>query len=122
MKKPKQIKKIQARSRDLSILPMSYNKFVVESRTNAPNNHIVEVLFNPNGEVKATCTCAWSRYNGVACTHVIAALEHLAAQKGRKLSFWLSEDEARRQKHRIFYMRTSDGDPDDGVWITSRAS
>jgi hypothetical protein len=121
MKKPRQIKKIQARSRNLKILPINLNRFVVESRTSAPNNHLVEVQFNPDGEVKATCTCAWSRYNGVACAHVIAALEHLAAYKGRRLAFWLTEDDARRQKHRIFHMRSDDNNPDDGVWITSRA-
>jgi len=49
----------------------------------------------------------------------MAALEHLAARKGRRLSFWLSEDDARRQKRRVFFM--PDKRQKNGVWITSRS-
>jgi hypothetical protein len=116
---PKQIKKIQARSRDLKVMPINPRTFVVESRSDEFNNHVVEVQFEPDGEVITRCTCEWAQYHGVACAHVMAALEHLAARKGRRLSFWLTQDDARRQKHRIFYM--TNGEDDDGVWITSRA-
>lgn len=119
--KPKEIKKIQGRSRDLQVMPINLRTFVVESRTDDLNNHIVRVEFLPNGGVRTDCTCTWAKYNGLACAHVIAALEHLAERKGRKLSFWLTEDDALRQKRRVFHMTHPDN-ATDGVWITSRAA
>jgi hypothetical protein len=57
----------------------------------------------------------------VACSHVIAALEALAAKRGRTLSFWNDYDQARRQKHRTFYLSARRNKRDtDGIWITSR--
>jgi hypothetical protein len=120
--KPTQIKRIQARSRDLKVMSINLHTFVVESRTNEFNNHVVRVEFCSDGTVRTSCTCEWSKHHGVACAHVMAALEHLAAIKRRRLSFWLTENDARRQKHRVFYMIHEDNpNPDDGVWITSRA-
>ena len=117
--RPKRIKTLQARSRDLNVMSLSPRTFVVESRSNEYQNHIVRVQFLSGEEVKATCTCPWSQHDGVACAHVMAALEHLAARKGRRLSFWLSEDDARRQKRRVFFM--PDKRQKNGVWITSRS-
>ncbi len=117
--RPTQIKTLQARSRDLNVMSLNPRTFVVESRSNEYQNHIVHIDFLPDDEVKATCTCPWSQYNGVACAHAMAAMEYLAARKGRRLSFWLTEDDARRQKRRVFFM--PDRRDDDGVWITSRA-
>lgn len=119
--KPKQIKKIQGRSRNLNVMPINLSTFVVESRSNEFNNHVVKVQFMPDGEVRVNCSCPWSKHNGVACAHSMAALEHLAAMKGRKLSFWLTEDDARRQKQRVFYL-AHERNPGDGVWITSRVA
>jgi len=118
--KPKRIKKLQARSRNLKVMTLDARTMVVESRSDEFNNHIVKVRFGRRGNVHTECTCDWSKYNGMACAHTMAALEHLASRKGRRLSFWLREDEARRQKQRVFYMEG--GEPEEGVWITSRAS
>jgi hypothetical protein len=51
----------------------------------------------------------------------MAALEFLASSKGRKLSFWSTLEEAKRQKHRVFFLTASGKRGEDGVWITSRA-
>lgn len=51
----------------------------------------------------------------------MAALETLAASKGRTLSYWLTEDQARRQRHRRFFLtRAGERQQVEGVWITSR--
>lgn len=117
--KPKQIKFIQAKSRDMHVMHINPTTLLVESQSDDLNNHVVRVQFMPNGEVRTECTCEWSQYHGVACAHTMAALEHLAERKGRTLSFWLTENDARRQKQRIFYL-THRKHPTDGVWITSR--
>ncbi|QPC84743.1 SWIM zinc finger family protein [Phototrophicus methaneseepsis] len=98
--------------------PINHNTLVVESVTNPLANHVVTVQFDDDHHVHARCTCPWAVHNGVACTHVIAALQYLAQIKGRRLSFWLTEEEAERQKHRRFYL--SGQAEHDGVWITSR--
>jgi hypothetical protein len=119
--RPKQIKMLQSLSRDLTVMPLSSTRLVVESRSDNLHNHIVEVQFLPDDVVYARCTCEWSRYQGVACVHVMAALDYPANRKGRRLNFWLTEDDALRQKPRTFYLAHPDR-PDAGVWITSRDS
>ncbi len=113
--KPTHIKQLQTTSRDLRVLPLNRHKLVVESRSDPLNSHVVTVRFGNHDAVYTDCTCEWAQYNGVACAHAMAALQFLAARKGRRLSFWLSEADARRQKQRVFTLAG-----DDPVWITSR--
>ena len=117
---PKQIKNLQHDSRHLKVTMIDMHTMVVESESNPALNHVVTVTFGANNTVKARCTCQWARHNGVACTHVMAALEHLAGLKDRTLSFWLDQAAARRQKQRTF--RLVGGNADEGVWITSRGA
>jgi len=120
--KPKHIKELQEKARDLRAIPINKNTIVVESISNEFANHIVTVEYDDEGTIHARCTCPWAINGGIACTHVIAALETLAARRGRRLSFWTDETEAQRQKRRMFYLkgaRVRDDDL-DGVWITSR--
>jgi hypothetical protein len=119
--KPKNIKQLQEQSRDLRAHMIGKHIVVVTSISNPVANHIVMVHFDADGTIHARCTCPWALNGGVACTHVMAALELLAHKKGRKLSFWREREEARRQKHRVFRIP----DPrnrEDGIWITSRSA
>jgi hypothetical protein len=118
---PTNIKGLQNRSRRLRARRVDRQTLVVESASNPAANHVVMVRFYPDGTLRARCTCPWAHNRGVACVHVMAALEYLAARKNRTLSFWPSRTDAARQKHRMFYLRgTSGGGDNDGVWITSR--
>ena len=116
--KPKNIKKLQAQSRKLRVYWISKHALAVESTSNEVANHIVTVRLRKDGAVHARCTCPWALNHGVACSHVMAALEFMAAQKRRTLSFWPTEADARRQKQRVFYLNGASRE--DGVWITSR--
>ena len=121
--KPRNLKELQAQSRRLSARHVDRHTLAVQSLSNPLANHIVTVEFNEDGSLHARCTCQWALNRGVACTHVMAALEYLASRKNRTLSFWSTREEAQRQKHRVFYLSASGGtDQDEGVWITSRAS
>jgi len=120
--KPKHIKDLQEKARDLRARVVNRDTIVVESTSNAFANHVVTLEYDSEGTIHARCTCPWAINGGIACTHVIAALETLAARRGRRLSFWTDETEAQRQKRRMFYLkgaRVRDDDL-DGVWITSR--
>lgn len=117
--KPKHIKQLQAQSRKLQARRVDHDTFVVESISNPVANHVVTVKFERDGTIHTRCTCEWAVNQGIACSHVMAALEHLASMRGRTLSFWLTEEEAKRQKQRVFCL--ADQRRDDGVWITSRA-
>jgi hypothetical protein len=115
---PKNIKQLQSQSRELQARRVDRNTVVVESTSNPMANHVVTVRFDDDEHTISTrCTCPWAIHNGVACSHVMAALEYLASLKDRTLSFWLTEEAARRQKHRTFFLRGTNG---EGVWITSR--
>lgn len=119
---PKNIKQLQERSRDLQARRVDKNTFVVASTTNSSASHIVTVNFSDDGHtVQARCTCAWATYNGIACSHVLAALEYMASLKERTLSFWNDEYVARRQKHRLFHL-VGNEEERDGIWITSRSA
>ncbi len=117
---PKYIKKLQSESRTLRARRVDAQTVIVESETHPESYYEVTVKFNDAGVVYATCTCEWAKHNGVGCSHVLAALEYLAGLKARTLSFWLDENDARRQKHRTF---TLIGDNQHNrIWITSRNS
>jgi hypothetical protein len=118
--KPKNLKNLQDRARDLRAIPLNTRTVVVESTSSPMANHIVTVEYDSDGTIHARCTCPWALNGGVACSHVIAALESLAELRGRKLSFWSDQTEAQRQKRRMFYLRGVRRRDDDGVWITSR--
>jgi len=119
---PKNIKQLQERSRDLQARRVDKNTFVVSSTTNSNASHIVTVNFSEDGHtIQARCTCAWAIYNGIACSHVLAALEYMASLKERTLSFWNDEQLARRQKHRLFHLVSHEKEQ-DGIWITSRSA
>lgn len=117
--KPKHIKRIQSRSRRLKVRQVSRDTFVVTSISSPVAHHIVSVTFGTDATVRARCTCPWAINHGIACAHVMAALEYLASRKERTLSFWSNVEDARRQKHRLFLLT---GDNSDGVWITSRSA
>ena len=120
--RPKRIKFLQTRSKDLPTVvidPVEKGDpyvVVVGSRTNRYLNRVVTVKFEPDGTVNARCTCQWAHFGGTGCVHVIAALQKLASRKQRTLSFWLSPEEARRQKQHLIKLRGVGED----IWITSR--
>jgi hypothetical protein len=114
---PKHIKQVQARSRKLEARVISPYSVIVDSGSEPPGRYAVSVRYQ-GGQIRTTCTCSWSSHSGVACSHVMAALEALASRRGRTLSYWLTEDEARRQRHRRFFLTR--GGMQGGVWITSR--
>jgi hypothetical protein len=120
MATPKNIKKLQEASRELLARQVDKNTYVVESRTNPNAHHIVTIQFDKeHSSIHARCSCAWAIFNGIACSHVLAALEYVAAKKQRTLSFWNDEQAARRQKHRIFQL-VGKQEKKNGIWITSR--
>jgi len=120
--RPKRIKFLQTRSKHLPTVvidPVEKGDpyvVVVGSRSNRYLNRVVTVKFEPDGTVNARCTCQWAHFGGTGCVHVIAALQKLASRKQRTLSFWLSPEEARRQKQHLIKLRGVDED----IWITSR--
>ncbi|MDQ7025532.1 MAG: SWIM zinc finger family protein [Anaerolineae bacterium] len=118
---PTNIKDLQNKSRDLRARRVDNLTYVVESTTNPTAHHVVTVRFNrEERQIEAQCTCAWAEHRGIACSHVLAALEYMASLKDRTLSFWIEEDAARRQKHRLFHL--SGKNTKDGIWITSRSA
>jgi hypothetical protein len=119
--RPKNIKHLQESARDLRAIPVNPQLVIVESTSNPTANHVVTVEYDSDGTIHARCTCPWALNGGVACSHVIAALEQLAERRGRRLSFWTDQTEAQRQKRRLFYLRGTKR-RDDGVWITSRSA
>jgi hypothetical protein len=115
---PKHIKQIQRRAHRLNVRQVGRQTIMVDSATEAPGRHAVTIRYDGSGNITAYCTCNWSNHNGVACSHVMAALDMIASKKGKALSFWLTEDDARRQRHKRFFL--SRGGEAEGVWVTSR--
>ncbi len=123
--KPKNIKRLQVRARQLETHIIDSHTVVVESTTTSTASHVVTLSYDSDGTIHTRCTCPWAMNGGIACSHVIAALDALAARRGRALSFWTNRDEARRQKRRVFYLagsRRNDNNNNSGVWITSRSA
>lgn len=119
--KPKNIKRLQVRARHLETHIIDSHTVVVESTTTATASHVVTIHYDSDGTIHTRCTCPWAINGGIACSHVIAALDALAARRGRALSFWANRDEARRQKRRLFYL-VGPQNNNSGIWITSRSA
>lgn len=120
--RPKKIKTLQGRARNLQTQFINSHTIVVESITNSLANHVVTVSYKPDGTIHARCTCPWAINGGVGCSHVLAALEAVAGKRGRALSFWDNYDAAKKQKRRIFYLAGERANRESGLWITSRAA
>ncbi len=118
--KPTHIKNIQSRSRHLNVERLDDFTFAVDSSTDLSQRHFVKLTPDADGRIHSSCTCEWSQFRGVGCVHVMATLNHVAQQKGRKLSFWQTETDAKRQKNRTFELTGEN--TTEQVWITSRAS
>lgn len=120
MMKPQQIKALQAESRRLQTRRIGTDCIAVSSASEPGKEYHVQIRYG-DGVIHARCDCPWGQHGGIACSHVMAALESLAQDKSRRLSFWLSEEDADRQNRRtLFLTNGGHGDDDSGVWITSR--
>ena len=119
--KPTNIKHLRVRARQLQPRLIDRRTITVASTSTATANHVVTLDYDSEGTIRARCTCPWAINGGVACSHVLAALDLLAARRGRALSFWNSYAEARRQKQRTFRLLGTHGEADD-LWITSRSA
>ena len=115
---PREIKKLQARSRGLRAKIVSQNVVAVTSRTHPAMRHFVTVEWLGDGAIRALCTCPWGMNGGACCSHVMAALNILAAQTDKVVSFWPDRDEAERQKHRL--LRLVGEAPEDELYLTTR--
>jgi uncharacterized Zn finger protein len=115
---PREIKKLQARSRVLRAKVVSPNVVAVTSRSQPPIQHFVSVEWMGDGAIRARCTCPWGMNGGECCSHVMAALNELASRKDRVISFWPDKDEAERQKHRL--LRLVGHSAGDELYLTTR--
>ena len=124
--RPRQLKVLQAKSKALQaqIIKSAHASeafvIVVGSGSRGVLNRIVTVRFLQDGTINARCTCQWAEHGGIACCHVIAALNKLAERKQRRLSYWLTAEEAQRQKKALFQLAGEHST--DAVWITSRGA
>ncbi len=115
---PTEIKKLQARSRGLRARLVSPTVIAVTSRSHSPIQHFVTVEYLGDDSILARCTCPWGMNGGTCCSHVMAALNLLAARQRRVVSFWRDKDEAGRQKHRL--LRLVGSTPEDELFLTTR--
>ncbi len=115
---PREIKKLQSRSRNLRVKQIAPNTLVVTSRSNPYANHIVSIETGAEETIRARCTCPWAQNGGYGCSHVLAALSFLASRQKRALSFWLDLADAQRQRHRILTLAGFEGD--GAIYITTR--
>ena len=107
-------KLIQRKSRDHTVRQIGSNWYKV---TSGETDRVYDVNLGLNG---GTCTCEWGRQRPdddrrSACSHVIAAINHRAARKGRSVSAWGTYKEARRQHRPTLPIG-------DGIVLTSRVN
>lgn len=107
-------KQIQHKSRAHTVRQIQSNWYKV---TSSETGRIYDVNLALNG---GTCTCQWGRQRPdddrrSACSHVVAAINYRAAQKGRRVSAWTRLDDAQRQHRPTLLIG-------DGLILTSRSN
>jgi uncharacterized Zn finger protein len=121
--KPTHLKDLHTKSKTLDVRlikpPRHGEPYRAIVASGSALGHLVTIWFEPEGTIAATCTCPWAEHGGIGCKHVMAALSRLAELKQSTLSFWLTQEDARRQKRRVFRLVAAPAAA-DGLWITSR--
>ena len=107
-------KQIQKKSRRHAIKRITPNWYKV---LDGDSGRIYDVNLGLNG---GTCTCEWGRHrpevdHRSGCSHVIAAINHRALQRGKQISVWANERAAQRQHRPMLKIG-------DGLIITSRSN
>jgi hypothetical protein len=118
--KPKDIKKLQRQARLLEVRQLSQDLLLVASKSSPHAHHIVTIHRDQDGNLRARCSCPWAQNGGYGCSHVMAAVAHLAETQQRAVSFWPTKDEAERQRNRILHLAGDLREEDNGLWITTR--
>ena len=108
----RQAKQIQQKARQYQVKRLTPNSYRVSS-PDSGRSYIVNLGLNGG-----TCTCPWGQYRPdddrrSGCSHVVAAINYRAEQKGRRISAWTSMNAARRQHRPILPIG-------DGLVLTSR--
>ncbi|MBE0689056.1 MAG: SWIM zinc finger family protein [Anaerolineae bacterium] len=115
--KPANIKKLQTRSRALTVRQVTRDTYAVASKSQPNLLHIVTISMGADGAIHGRCTCPWSHHGGFGCVHVMAVLHKIAERKKRHISFWPTREEAQRQHKRVLRLA---GNKNDAIYITSR--
>jgi hypothetical protein len=110
--KIRRAKEIQKKSRGYQVRQIGPNWFKVYDRE---SSRVYDVNLGLNG---GTCSCAWGQHrpshdHRSGCSHVVAAMNYRAMQRGRQISVWTSEKAARRQHRPMVPIG-------DGLILTSR--
>lgn len=116
---PKNLLKLQEKSRLHTATVHNGNAVTVASLGNARITFFVTLDYQDEQVIHPRCTCPWARHGGVACSHVMAALEKLAETQGRCVSFWLTREDAEKQHERVWQIG---GKAEESLWMTSRAT
>ena len=95
----RRIKKLQQASRQLLVIPRDaeHGRYLVKSAGDADQYYQVAVQ---SDMLTGHCTCPWSRYGGINCKHVLAALQAKYEPWGA-LSFWPTRADAQRQHRQV---------------------
>jgi len=106
-------KGLQTKAKKNRVQPIGGSEFLVTSATSGSQYLVTDLA---GGGLQ--CTCEWSKYHRTdlkPCSHCLAVEEWLEQAGSRSLSFWASEDNAKRQ-HRPARLVGL------GLWATSRVA
>src|SRR5688572_29573947 len=70
----------------------------------------------PIRDVRPRCTCTWSKYDGVGCSHQLGVFGQYFEQQGFETQLYSSFDEARQHEGQLFIIRTAEMALDQGLW------
>ena len=111
-KQIKNVKSIQSKAKKNAVTRISNSLYEVTSST---SGNVYKVRIQGD---QGSCTCDWAKYRPSSdtrcgCSHVVAAFEFIAEEKGRTVSPWGNEADAKRQHRPMINIG-------DGVVLTSR--
>jgi uncharacterized Zn finger protein len=93
------LKSLQRQSRRLRAEQIDEEalRYLVTSASHSGAYYVVEL--EPSA-LRGSCTCPWGQHGGTNCKHILAALRARYRDSGA-LSFWRSQEAARRQHRPI---------------------
>ena len=108
----RQAKQLQSKAKKSQVGQNADGTFTVTSATSGKSYLVAQF------DSGFRCCCDWAKYHDTRfkpCSHVLAVEAYLEEAGTRSLSFWASEEDAKRQHRPVRRVG-------QGVWATSRAA
>lgn len=99
------VKHLQDSSKNIEVKQINKHLYSAGSPENQ-FKHLVIIRKREDG-VRIECNCKFGMYGGEGCVHSLAVVRYILSRKGRIPSFWISKEDAVKQRRKVIQIGQS---------------